>query len=68
MKSSLSPINHYRTKGKRIIFVLLLAFFLMPVVCESKSPQADKVLAYLKGLGELKVYGTFFDEFCLIKV
>ncbi|MFC1604283.1 hypothetical protein ACFL5F_04570 [Planctomycetota bacterium] len=51
MKSSLSPVNHYRSKGKRIAFVLLSAFFLMPSVCESRTPQAEKVLAYLKGLG-----------------
>lgn len=43
-------------KGKKIAFVLLLAFFLMPVawpqaVGESRTPEAQKVLAYLKGMG-----------------
>jgi hypothetical protein len=51
MKSSLSSVNNGRVKGKRIAFVLLLAFFLMPVVCESRTPQAEKVLTYLKSLG-----------------
>ena len=51
MKSALSPVNHDRTKGQRITFVLLLSFFLMPVVCEGKTPQAEKVLSYLKSLG-----------------
>jgi len=51
MKLLLSPVNNDRTKGKRIAFVLLLAFFLMPTVCESRAPQAEKVLSYLKGLG-----------------
>ena len=31
MKSALSQVNYDRAKGKRIAFVLLLAFFLMPV-------------------------------------
>jgi hypothetical protein len=47
MKLYLSPVNHDRTKGKRIAFVLLLAFFLIPSVCESHTPQAEKVLTYL---------------------
>ena len=51
MKSALSPVKHDRTKGKRIAFVLLLAFLLMPVVCESRTRPAEEVLAYLKGLG-----------------
>ena len=51
MKSSLCLVNRYRTKSRKIVFVLLLAFFLMPCVGESKTPEADKVLAYLKGLG-----------------
>jgi len=51
MESSLSSANHDRTTGKGIAFVLVLAFFLMPVVCESRTPQAEKVLSYLKGLG-----------------
>ena len=56
MKSSLSPVNHDRTKGKRITFVLFLLFLLMPVawpqvVCEGKTPQAEKVLTYLRSLG-----------------
>lgn len=56
MKSSLSPVNRYRTKGKRIAFVLLLVFFLMPVawpqvVGISHTPQAEKVLAYLESMG-----------------
>ena len=60
MKSGLSPAKHYRIKGKRITFVLLLAFFLMPVawpqvVCEGHTPQAEKVLDYLKGLGNGRV-------------
>ena len=32
-------------------FLLLLAFFLMPVVCESRTPEAEKVLSYLKSMG-----------------
>ena len=60
MKSALSSVNRDRTKGKRIAFVLLLAFFLMPVawpqvVCEGHTPQAEKVLDYLKGLGNGRV-------------
>jgi len=51
MKSALGPVNHDRTKGKRFTFVLLLAFFLMPVVCEGRTPEAEKVLSYLKSLG-----------------
>jgi len=51
MKVRLSPVKHDRTKGKRIAFVLLLSFFLMPVVCEGRTPEAEKVLSYLKGLG-----------------
>jgi len=51
MKSSLSPVNHGCIRGKRIAFVLLLAFLLMPAVCEGRTQQAEKVLAYLKGLG-----------------
>ena len=61
MEAALRSVNHDRTKGKRIAFVLLLAFFLMPVawpqvarpqvVGESRTPSAEKVLAYLKGLG-----------------
>jgi len=51
MKSSLGPVNRDRTKGKRIAFVLLLSIFVMPVVCESRTRKAEKVLTYLKGLG-----------------
>lgn len=56
MKSALSPVNHDRTKGKRIAFVVLFSILLMPVawpqvVSESRTPEAEKVLAYLKGLG-----------------
>jgi hypothetical protein len=50
MKSAFSPVNRYHVKGKGIAFVLLLAFFLMPVawpqvarprvVCEGRTPQA----------------------------
>jgi hypothetical protein len=31
MKSSLSPVNRYRKERQGIAFVLVLAFFLMPV-------------------------------------
>ena len=51
MKSALSPVNHDRTKGTKITLVLLLTLFLMPVVCESRTPPADKILAYLRSLG-----------------
>jgi hypothetical protein len=56
MKSSLYPVKNGRIKGKRIAFVLLLAFFLMPLawpqaVCEGRTPEAEKVLTYLKGMG-----------------
>lgn len=56
MKSRLTPANHDHTKAKRIAFVLLLAFFLISVgwpqvVCGGRTPQAERVLAYLKGLG-----------------
>ncbi len=51
MKSVLSPVNHGYTKGKKIAFMLLLSFFLMPAVGTSKTPQAEKVLAYLRSLG-----------------
>ncbi len=39
MRSALSPANHDRAKGKRIAFVLPLAFFLMPVVCGRNQGQ-----------------------------
>ena len=29
----------------------LISLFLMPVVCESRTPEAEKVLTYLRGLG-----------------
>jgi hypothetical protein len=56
MKLFLSPVNHDRTKGRRIAFLLLFSSFLMPVawpqvVCESRTPPAEKVLAYLRSLG-----------------
>ncbi len=51
MKPSLSPVNNDCTKGKRFAFVLFLAFFLMPSVGISRTPQTEKVLAYLKSLG-----------------
>lgn len=51
MRSVLSLVKHDGTEGKRIAFVLVLAFFLMPVACEGRTPAAEKVLAYLKGLG-----------------
>ena len=51
MKLTLSPVNHDLSKGKRITFVLLFSLFLMPVVCESRTPEAEKVLTYLRGLG-----------------
>ena len=51
MKSAFSPVNHDRTKGQRIAFVLLLSLFLMPIMCESRTPSAEKVLTYLRSLG-----------------
>jgi hypothetical protein len=56
MRTALSTVYHNRTEGKRIAFVLLLSFFLMPVawpqvVCEGRTPEAEKVLGYLEGLG-----------------
>ena len=50
MKSALSP-NHDCTKGTRITLVLVLAFLLVPFVCEGRTAEAEKVLGYLKGLG-----------------
>ena len=51
MKSALSPVNHDHTRDKRLALVILLAFFLMPVAGKGRTPQAQKVLTYLKGLG-----------------
>ena len=51
MKSFLSPMKNERSNSMRIAFALLLAFLLMPSVCESKTPQAEKVLTYLKSMG-----------------
>ena len=51
MKSALNPVNHDRTKGTKITLVLLLTLFLIPVVCESRTPSADKILTYLRSLG-----------------
>ncbi len=51
MKSRLGPVNHDRTKSKTITFLLLFSFLLMPVVGKGHTPQTEKVLAYLKGLG-----------------
>lgn len=51
MRSALSSVNRDCAKGKRIVSVLVLAFFLMPVVCEGRTPEAEKVLKYLKGMG-----------------
>ncbi len=51
MESGLSRVKHDRPKGKRIAFVLLFLSFLIPVVCDGRTPAAEKVLSYLKGLG-----------------
>ena len=52
MKSALSRMKYSLIiMSKRIAFMVLFVFFLMPVVCESRTPEAEKVLAYLKGLG-----------------
>jgi len=56
MRSALCLVNRDCTKGKGIAFVLVLAFFFMPVVwpqgvCEGRTPEAEKVLSYLKGMG-----------------
>ena len=56
MKLLLSRENYDRSKSKRIASVLFLVFILIPlawpqVICEGKTPQAEKVLTYLKGLG-----------------
>ena len=51
MKSTLSPVNHDRAKGKGIAFVLVFLFLLMPAAGESRTPEAKKVLGYLRSLG-----------------
>jgi len=51
MKSAFSSVKYDRSKGRRIAFVLMLVLFLVPVVCEGRTPEAQKVLTYLKGLG-----------------
>jgi mannan endo-1,4-beta-mannosidase len=51
MKSSLSSANQGRSKCMRIALALLFALALWPVVAEARTPEAEKVLATLKGLG-----------------
>ena len=51
MRSALRPVSRERTKGKRIAFALLVLLLLMPVTGEGRTPEAQKVLAYLRSLG-----------------
>ena len=51
MKSSLSSPNQGRSQGKRIALVLLISFLFSPVACDARTPEAEKVLATLKGFG-----------------
>ncbi|MHC4120543.1 MAG: glycoside hydrolase family 26 protein, partial [Planctomycetota bacterium] len=51
MKSALSPVKCDGTRSIWFVFVLVLPFLVMAAVCESKTPEAEEVLGYLKGLG-----------------
>jgi len=55
MKSSLGSANDGHDKGKRGALALLVSLLLCPAACEARTPEAEKVLSTLKGLG----HGSF---------
>lgn len=58
MELPLGPVNHDRTQGKRIAFVLLVSFFLMPVAWAQTQGQ----LAWYKTMEEAGLLTQIIDR------